>query len=68
VYSLLDFVHLMSYDFHGGFYEDATTRHHAPLRGNTGYPREESFNVVSIFTFLNYINTGGLVLKMQQKL
>merc|ERR1712136_613729 len=42
---ILDLVHLMAYDFHGGSWEEFTA-HNAPLMGNTaGLPDTEMFNL-----------------------
>lgn len=41
---LLDYVHLMAYDYHGGSFEDLTG-HNSPLYGNTGYWYARNFNV-----------------------
>jgi len=42
---ILDLVHLMAYDFHGGSWEEFTA-HNAPLMGNTaGLPDTEKFNL-----------------------
>ncbi|CAK8691283.1 unnamed protein product [Clavelina lepadiformis] len=42
--NILDLVHVMTYDFHGGSWEDLTG-HNTPLRGNTGPPSTAHFNV-----------------------
>ncbi|CAK8691281.1 unnamed protein product [Clavelina lepadiformis] len=44
VCNLLDLVHVMTYDFHGGSWENITG-HNTPLQGNTGTPETEKFNV-----------------------
>lgn len=41
---LLDYIHIMTYDFHGGSFDDLTG-HNAPLFGNTGLPSTANFNV-----------------------
>jgi len=52
---IFDYIHLMSYDFHGGSFE-SITGHNSPLYGNTGIEMTKNFNVNNGLQF--WINGG----------